>query len=244
MADHIAENTQLICFDEFQVLDITDAMLLGRLFTALIQRDIYFIMTSNRPPKDLYLNGLNRQLFLPFIDTLYKEFQILTLDHEIDFRTQKISHQDHYLFPLNTQTQAKFQKIWHILTDNAQGEQKILENAGRKIIISQTFKHIAKIDFNTLCDQPLGASDYILLADNFPILLLDNMPQLTKEMRNQATRFRNLIDAYYEKKAKIYFRCDVETQDLYPQGDFNFEFERTISRIQEMQSMQYQCATN
>jgi cell division protein ZapE len=239
VADKIAKEYQLICFDEFQVLDITDAMLLGRLFTALIERNIYFVMTSNRPPQDLYLNGLNRQLFLPFINLLNEKFQVVSLNHETDFRLEKIKHQNHYLSPLNELTKQQFTMIWNLLTDNSKGIITELDNAGRKIRISQTHKNVAYSTFNNLCDIPLGASDYLLIADNFTILLLDEIPQLTPEMRNQATRFRNLIDACYEKRVKLYFRSAATIDNLYLKGDYSFEFERTISRIQEMQAIEY-----
>ncbi|MFT6071633.1 MAG: cell division protein ZapE [Alphaproteobacteria bacterium] len=239
VADYIANECRLLCFDEFQVLDITDAMILGRLFKALIERGMHFIMTSNRPPKDLYLKGLNRQLFLPFIDLLNKRLQIVTLDHEIDFRFEKIRHQDHYISPLNAKTHQQFDAVWSILTDYYYGEPRTLENAGRKIILKKTCKHIAYEKFNDLCDTALGASDYLLIADQFSVLLLDEIPQLTSDMRNQATRFRNLIDAFYEKRHKIYFRCAVPIESLYIKGDYHFEFERTISRIQEMQAKDY-----
>jgi cell division protein ZapE len=239
VADNIAKQYQLICFDEFQVLDITDAMLLGRLFTALIERNVFFVITSNRPPKDLYLNGLNRQLFLPFIDLLNEKFQIITLNHATDFRLEKIKYQDHYLFPLNDITKQKLTLTWNLLTNNAQGTAYEIDNAGRKIKINQAYKNIAYSTFNDLCDVPLGASDYLLIAENFTILLFDNIPQLTPLMRNQATRLRHLIDACYEKRVKLYFRSAVSIDNLYLQGDYSFEFERTISRIQEMQAIEY-----
>jgi cell division protein ZapE len=239
VADMIAAECRLLCFDEFQVLDITDAMLLGRLFNALIQRDVKFVMTSNRPPDDLYLNGLNRQLFLPFIELLKTQFQIVNLNHGTDFRLEKIKHHNHYLYPLNSQTHASFEKIWSILTDYQSGDVCSLDNAGRKINFSKTHKHILYTDFHQLCDTALGASDYMVITDRFSVLLLDNIPQLTSDMRNQATRFRTLIDIFYEKRNKIYFRCAVPLENLYAKGDYTFEFERTLSRIAEMQAKDY-----
>ncbi len=239
VADSIAKECRLLCFDEFQVLDITDAMLLGRLLDALIKRGVRFVFTSNRPPDDLYLNGLNRELFLPCIDLLKQKFTVVSLDHPTDFRQQKIKHQDYYLYPLNPQTHAKFDNIWHILTDYHNGEPYSLDNAGRTIKFSKTYKHILYSNFNDLCDTALGTVDYLAISEKFSVLLLDNIPQLTAEMRNQATRFRNLIDVFYDKKFKIYFRANVPLEVLYPKGDYRFEFERTLSRITEMQSQNY-----
>jgi len=236
VADKIAKNYKFICFDEFQVLDITDAMLLGRLFAALIERNINFIITSNRPPKDLYLNGLNRQLFFPFIELLYSRFNVIALDHNTDYRFKKIPHKSHYLYPLNEESFQKFNSIWNVLTDKALGTYYIIKNSGREIKINRTYKNIAFVNFDDLCNVPLNSSDYLAISEKFSILLLDNIPQLTSEMRNEATRFRNLIDTYYENKHKIYFRCDVSVENLYIAGDYSFEFERTVSRIQEMQS--------
>lgn len=237
VADQIADEACFICFDEFQVLDITDAMILGRLFTALINRNVYFVMTSNRHPNDLYLNGLNRQLFLPFIELLNTRFTITSLDHDTDYRLEKIRHHNHYISPLTPNTNKDFQQIWNTLTDQNIGAEYTVENNGRKITLKKTFKNIAQIDFSELCDQPLGASDYIKITQYFEIILLDNIPQLTSQMRNQATRFRNLIDALYEAKTKIYFRASVPAHEIYVTGDYSFEFERTLSRIQEMQSI-------
>lgn len=239
VADKIAAECQLLCFDEFQVLDITDAMLLGRLFEALINRGVRFVMTSNRMPNDLYLNGLNRQLFLPFIDLLNEKFEVLNLNHQTDYRQEKIKHQDHYLYPLNHQTQLSFEKIWHILTDYNHGDMYRLEHNGRTIKFTKSYKHIVYSDFNNLCDNPLGVGDYLRISETFSVLMLDNIPQLTPDMRNQATRFRNLIDVFYDKGLKIYFRSNVPPKGLYPKGDYNFEFERTLSRIAEMQSEGY-----
>jgi cell division protein ZapE len=185
------------------------------------------------------LNGLNRQLFLPFIDVLKSKFEILNLDHETDYRQEKIKHKDHYLCPLNHQTQTDFEKIWHILTDYNQGDVYRLEQAGRVIKFTKAYKNIVYSDFYNLCQNPLGVTDYTAIAEQFSILLLDNIPQLTPDMRNEATRFRNLIDVFYDKRLKIYFRANVPLRGLYLKGDYAFEFERTLSRIQEMQSKDY-----
>jgi cell division protein ZapE len=239
VADNIAAECHLLCFDEFQVLDITDAMLLGRLFDALVKRGVKFVMTSNRPPDDLYLNGLNRQLFLPFIHLLKTQFQTVNLNHGTDFRLEKIKHQNHYLCPLNSKTHHEFEKIWSILTDYHNGDACYLDNAGRKITFLKTYKHIIHSHFNDLCDTALGAGDYMAIAERFSVLLLDNIPQLTADMRNQATRFRTLIDIFYEKRHKIYFRCAVPLESIYARGDYTFEFARTLSRITEMQAKDY-----
>lgn len=239
VADEIASQTKVICFDELQILDITDAMTVGRLFEALIKHDIRFIITSNRHPDELYKNGLNRELFLPFIEMIKKYFHIESLNHEIDYRKNRLQNMDIFVSPLNKKSKDHIDKIWNILTDHHTGDNFYIEYLQRQIYIPHYYKRIARISFETLCEQPLSAGDYLEIMKYCDVILLENIPKMTEAMRNQATRFRNFIDAAYEAKVKIYFSSEVPPENLYEAGDFSFEFERTLSRIEEMRSVSY-----
>ena len=239
VAQDIAKKYQLICFDELQILDITDAMVIGRLFDALLKLNVRFVVTSNRPPQDLYKNGLNRGLFEPFIDMIQQYFMVENLNHHTDYRKIKLQNTDIYISPLNQNTTDKMNHIWNILTDNAISTPLYIDHQQRKITIKHHHKTTARMDFNDICDAALGAGDYLEIMTYFDVILLENIPQMTADMRNQATRFRNFIDAAYESKVKIYFSSAVSADNLYIKGDFSFEFERTLSRISEMTSKSY-----
>lgn len=236
IATNIANTTEFICFDELQVTDITDAMVVGRLFDALISQNVKFIITSNRIPNDLYKNGLNRQLFVPFIRKIEKEFEVLNLDHENDYRTLNITDIQKYFTPLGHKATQHCNALWKLLTNDSPPRERVLKNQSRDIKIEKSYKNIAYIDFNKFCDNNYGVSDYLMISKEFDILIFANIPKLSKEMRNQATRFRNFIDAIYEAQNTVYFIADTPAEQLYEAGDFSFEFERTISRIKEITS--------
>ena len=238
IAKNIAEKTQFICFDELQITDITDAMVVGRLFDALIHHNVKFIITSNRIPNDLYKNGLNRQLFVPFIRKIENKFEVLKLDHETDYRALNITDIQKYFTPIDGTPKEHIAILWKILTDNHPPQELILINQSREIKIEKSYKTLAYIDFNEFCNKNYGVSDYLLIAKEFKIIIFDKIPRLTSEMRNQATRFRNFIDAIYEAQNTVYFIAETAPDHLYQQGDFSFEFERTISRIKELISIQ------
>ena len=236
IANEIADKIDFICFDELQITDITDAMVVGRLFDALLKHKVHFIITSNRIPSDLYKNGLNRQLFLPFIKMIETKFEVIKLDHDTDYRSTNLMDIQKYFTPLGPRSKTSF-NIMETSYKNSEPQEKILLNQSRKIIIDKTFQNIAIIDFNDFCNNNFGVSDYLLIAKEFDTLIFNNIPKLSSEMRNQATRFRNFIDAIYEAQNKVYFIADIEANQLYEKGDFSFEFERTISRIKEITSI-------
>ncbi|WP_417516251.1 cell division protein ZapE [Minwuia sp.] len=239
IADRIAGQATLLCFDEFQVTDIADAMILGRLFTALFERGIVMVSTSNRPPDDLYKDGLNRQLFLPFIDLLKQKLDLLHLDSETDYRMDRLNQMPVYVTPLGPEADAALEKDFAALTDGEEAAPATVEAQGRTTTVPRAAKGVAFIDFPALCGKPLGSADYLALASQFHTVVLANVPKMTKDKRNEAKRFVTLIDALYENRTKLICSADAAPEDLYPSGDGAFEFHRTASRLMEMQSQEY-----
>ncbi len=239
VAQTIRAETALLCFDEFQVSDITDAMILGRLFDALFELGVVVVATSNRHPRELYENGINRQLFLPAIDLIETRMHVLKLDGPIDYRLAHLERSRVYFTPLGKDTDLALNEIWHDLTGTTHGAPGELEVLGRKLIIPEQAKGVARFTFDDLCSTALGAQDYLALADNFHALVLKGVPQLTAAQRNEAKRFVMLIDALYERSVKLVCSAAVPPAQLYGSGDGAFEFERASSRLIEMQTPDY-----
>lgn len=239
VADRIARDALLLCFDEFHVQDIADAMILGRLFTRLFNLGVIVVATSNRPPDTLYENGLNRALFVPFIDLLNQRVQVISLDGDIDYRLNRMAGLDTYYVPADGDADRSMQRVWRKLTDVERGERAVLTLKGRELEVPQAAKGVARFDFGDLCEQPLGASDFLKIAHNFHTVLIEHIPQFERDMKNQAKRFVTLIDAFYENKVKLIASAAVEPEALYRRGDHAFEFKRTSSRLREMQSEAY-----
>ncbi len=242
VAARIAHDATLICFDEFQVLDVTDAMILGRLFTELFANGVVLVATSNRHPDELYKGGLNRQLFLPFIELLKERLDVFELNGPEDYRLARLKGVEIYHHPLDAQARVQMDAAWKRLTDHAHGKPCTLTVQGRALTIPQADKGVARFEFNDLCAQPLGAADYLAIAHNFHTVLIDDIPKMGPELRNEAKRFVTLIDALYENKVKLVCSADAPAEELYPKGDGAFEFERTASRLIEMQSEEYMAA--
>ena len=239
IADRVAEQAVLLCFDEFQVSDVADAMILGRLFTALFERGVVVVSTSNRPPDDLYKDGLNRQLFLPFIDLLKEKLDVLHLDSPTDYRMDRLNQMPVYVSPLGAEADASLEKDFQALTEGEKAGPHTIEVQGRRTEIRRAAKGVAYVDFTDFCGKPLGAADYLELAAQFHTVILANVPKMTREKRNEAKRFVTLIDALYENRTKLICSADARPDDLYPSGDGSFEFHRTASRLMEMQSQEY-----
>lgn len=239
VADLIAEQAQLLCFDELQVTDIADAMILGRLFEALFAKGVVLVATSNRPPHDLYKDGINRPLFTPFIDMLGARMEIVGVRGPTDFRLDRLKGARVYFSPLTPDQVKGFDALWSDLTDAAPETGATLEVLGRQIRLPRTCGGFVRTSFASLCGQALGAQDYLALAARFHTVFLDDIPRLEISRRNEAKRFVTLIDALYEAGTKLIALAEAEPDDLYPAGDGAFEFERTASRLHEMRSEAY-----
>lgn len=240
VAEDIAEHVSVLCFDEFQVEDIGDAMILARLFATLFSKGMVVVFTSNRPPEDLYLNGLQRDRFLPFIDLLKRQVQVFYLDHQTDYRTQRMgAFSKVYFHPLGLEADQFLNQSFNELTNYAIPRPNSLHVKGHEIAIPATYGDIAWFSFNDLCAQPLGAEDYLELTKVYRTFLIGNIPQMTAEMRNEAKRFIHLIDVLYENKSILICTAEVPPDELYRNGKESFSFERTASRLIEMQTEDY-----
>lgn len=239
VARSLAEQATLLCFDEFHVTDITDAMILARLFEALWDEGVVVVATSNRPPEDLYKNGLNRALFEPFIRMMPDHFVIFDFDGQTDHRLRQLTAAPVYYAPLGKDTDAEMDAAWARITGNAKMRPMVLTAQGRDLTIEKTGSGAARESFDNLCNRALGAADYLAVAKTFHTLMLDGVPKMDRDSRNQAKRFVALIDALYETRTKLIISADAQPDDLYLSGDGAFEFERTASRLIEMRSEDY-----
>jgi cell division protein ZapE len=239
VAHALAEEARLLCFDEFQVTDVADAMILGRLFDRLFAEGVTIVCTSNTPPDRLYEGGLNRQLFLPFIEEIKQRLEVVELNGPTDYRLQRMSGIKVYLTPLGPQADAAMDQAWRKLTDCAHGKPTSLNVLGRQLKVPQAARGAARFRFDDLCAQPLAAADYLAIAEEFHAVLLDHIPVLSPEMRNEARRFILLIDTLYDEGVKLICSAAAAPDALYPQGDGAEAFRRTASRLAEMQSEDY-----
>ncbi len=239
VAHHLAESARLLCFDEFHVTDIADAMILGRLFEALWAQGVVIVATSNRAPDALYSDGLNRQLFLPFIAMLKARMTLVCVGGPKDFRLDRLKGAQVYFNPLDATARAGFEALWAHLLDGAAETGETLEVLGRKLRLPHTAGGHLRASFVSLCGLALGAQDYLAMAKRFHTVFLEDVPRLSPELRNEAARFVSLIDALYEARCKVVILAEAEPDGLYPSGDGSFEFERTVSRLQEMRSADY-----
>ncbi|MBT3534187.1 MAG: cell division protein ZapE [Rhodospirillaceae bacterium] len=239
IAGDIAEATWLLCFDEFEVRDIADAMILGRLFGRLFELGVVVIATSNRAPDDLYKGGLNRQLFLPFIETLKERLDVLCLEGPLDHRLARMEGVAVYHTPLNERAATALDAAFLSLTDQHQGEAAEIKIKGRVLVVPQQAKGVARFSFDELCDVALGAHDSLALSEQFHTIILSGIPKLGPERRNEARRFVILIDVLYDNGLKLVASAATGVAEIYPAGDGGFEFQRTVSRLIEMQSAEY-----
>ncbi|QGZ96740.1 cell division protein ZapE [Terricaulis silvestris] len=238
-AKDVASDARLLCFDEIQVTDIADAMILGRLFERLFAEDVVIVATSNRAPDDLYKNGLNRQLFTPFIGMLKQKLDVIELSGPHDYRLRQLMAAPVWYAPLGPAADEKMDQAWRRLTAGAVPQAVTLDVGGRALRVEREAAGVARFSFEELCARPLGAADYLEIAERFHTVLLENIPRLSPAKREEAARFRTLVDAIYEAKVKLIASAEAVPVALYPEGDQSFEFERTASRLMEMRSETY-----
>jgi cell division protein ZapE len=244
-AEAIAADARLFCFDEMQVTNPADAMILSRLFGKLLEQGVKVVTTSNRPPSDLYKGGLNRELFLPFIQLIERRMLVVEVNGPTDYRLDRLTGVEVWHVPNGTETTADLSRAFFQLTDypvedRAKVPSEELDvGGGRTIHVPKSLKGVAVFSFRRLCGEPRGAADYLAIARRFHTVIIVGIPIMGPEMRNEAARFVTLIDALYEHKVKLLAGADAEPEGLYPNGDGSFEFERTASRLEEMRSAEY-----
>ena len=237
VAQAIAREAKLLCFDEFQVGDVADAMILGRLFEQFFARGVTIVATSNTPPDRLYEGGLNRQLFLPFIAMIKTRLKVIALNGATDYRLQRLVGQPVYLTPLGAAADAAMEAAWKKLTDTNRGAPMTLTVLGRKLPVPQAARGVARFCFEELCARPLAAADYLELARHFHTLMIDHIPLIAD--RDQAWRFVLLIDTLYDEGVKLICSAAAAPNALYNDGDGAEAFRRAASRLAEMQSQDY-----
>ncbi|MBL0318353.1 MAG: AFG1 family ATPase [Alphaproteobacteria bacterium] len=239
-ADHLAPDTSLLCFDELQVTNIADAMILSSLFGHLVDKGVFIIATSNRPPKDLYKDGLQREHFLPFITMVEETFDVVELLSEKDFRIGKRTHATTgYFYPLGEDADLFMDRTFADFTNHQPVHPLDLFVQGRSLHFDNVVADIIRVDFYSLCAQPLGAQDYQEIAANFNVILLENIPRFNRDLKNELIRFITLIDVLYEHGTKLILTADAPFEHLRSDDLSVFEFSRTISRLSEMQSQEY-----
>lgn len=244
VADGLAQEARLLAFDEMMVTNSPDAMILSRLFTALIERGVTVVTTSNRAPADLYRNGLNREHFLPFIALIEARLDVLALNGPVDYRRDRLGQQDIWLVPNGPDATAQLSAAFFRLTDYPPEDREHvpaedLTVQGRTLHVPKSLKGVAVFSFKRLCGEARGSADYLAIARRYHTVILVGVPVLGPDNRNEAARFVALIDALYEHKVKLLAAADAQPDLLYSRGDGAFEFQRTVSRLEEMRSEDY-----
>jgi cell division protein ZapE len=235
----LAARIRLLCLDELEVRDIADATILGRLFQGLLDGGVVIVATSNLAPERLYEGGLNRELFLPTIALLRARLEIVALDGPVDYRLERLAELPVYLSPLGPETEQKLERILAVLADGRALAPETLDVAGRPLLVPAAAGPLARFDFLALCARPLGAADYLALTQRFRVIVLEGVPLLTPDRRNEARRFVTLVDALYERKVILVATAEAEPEALYPEGEGAFEFRRTVSRLREMRTREW-----
>jgi cell division protein ZapE len=236
IATDLAKQVQVLCLDEMQISDIADAMILGRLFQALLAQGTVIVTTSNLPPRQLYKDGLNRDLFVPAIKLMENNFEVLSLASATDYRLGRVKAWESFVTPLGTKADAHVQQIWERLTDVQKGEPSDIPVLGRNLHVPESAHGCARFTFADLCEAPLGPPDYLALTSHFQTLFLERIPALKTSQRNEAKRFVLLIDTLYDARLHLVASSAQPPELIYPRGDHRLEFARTVSRLQEMQS--------
>ena len=235
----LADKARLLCFDELQVTDIADAMILGRLFEALFARGVTLVATSNRPPDELYKDGINRGLFLPFIDLLKQRMRIIAVAGDHDYRLDRLRAARTWFSPIDPDNEREFDRLWRDVLGHEEETGATLEVLGRREHWPRAAGRILRAHFASLCGHALGPADYLAIAERFDTVFIEDLPRLGPEKRDQARRLATLIDTLYESHARLVVLAAGEPEAIYPAGDMAFEFERTASRLREMRSVEW-----
>lgn len=236
LAEGIIGELRLLAFDEMQITDITDAMVVGRLFQMLMDGGVSIVTTSNRPPRDLYKDGLNRALFEPFIGFLNARMQVIELESETDYRQHRLAGAQVYFHPADTASHRTIEALWQELTGNDDGAPLTLSVKGRAVVLPHHHNGVARAGFWDLCGKPLGPADYLAIAQAVRVLVIEDIPRLSASNYNEAKRFVTLVDTLYEARVRLIASAADEPERLYAEGAGAFEFERTASRLREMQA--------
>ncbi|MGI8704351.1 MAG: cell division protein ZapE [Sphingomicrobium sp.] len=245
VAENIAGEARLLAFDEMQVTNPADAMILSRLFEKLLARGVRVIATSNRPPNDLYKDGLNRELFLPFIAMIEARFEVVEVNGPTDYRLDRLAGVEVWHVPNGPESTRALSAAFFKLTDySVEDRDKVPSEeldvgGGRALHVPKSLKGVAVFSFKRLCGSPRGAADYLAIAQRYHTVIIVGIPVMGPEMRNEAARFTTLIDALYEHRVKLLASADAEPSGLFPKGDGSFEFQRAVSRLEEMRSAEY-----
>ncbi len=234
----VTDSVKVLAFDEMQITDITDAMIVGRLFEALFEAGVVVVTTSNRVPDDLYKNGLNRQLFLPFIAEIKEQMVIWEMVSPTDYRQDRLEGAPVYFTPIGSDARAQIRSVWQDLSGGA-ADPLVLQVKGREVVLPAYRNGVARATFYDLCGKMLGPGDYLAIAEAVKVLVLEDIPTLSRSNFNEAKRFVILIDALYEAKVRLICSAAAEPEMLYLEGEGTFEFERTASRLREMQDQDW-----
>lgn len=257
VAAQVASSVRLLAFDEMQITDITDAMIVGRLFEQLFEAGVVIVTTSNRHPDELYKNGLNRQLFLPFIEAIKENLVVWEMNGPRDYRQDRLSGEKVYFHPANADAKAAIDRLWQEMAgasrkakaggsevrvakvergvESKSNDSLTLTVLGREVVLPQFRNGVARVSFWDLCGQHLGPADFLAVAEAVKVLILEDVPRLGSSNFNEAKRFVTLVDALYEAGVKVIMSAADEPERLYLEGSGSFEFERTASRLREMQ---------
>ena len=245
VAEQVAAEAKLLCFDEMMVTNPADAMIVSRLFEKLIDQGVKIVTTSNRPPRDLYKDGLNRDLFIPFIELIEKRMLVVPVNGPMDYRLDRLSGVEVWHVPNGPEATADLSRAFFQLTDYPVEDrakvpaEELDVGGGRTLHVPKSLKGVAVFSFKRLCGEARGAADFLAIARRYHTVIIVGVPVLTPDRRNEAARFVTLIDALYEHKVKLLAAADAEPEKLYPAGDGSFEFQRTVSRLEEMRSAEY-----
>lgn len=235
----ISNRSRVLCFDEFHVTDVADAMLLSRLFTAMFDQGISVVITTNWAPDDLYKGGLQRERFLPFIKLVKERMEVVAVESPTDYRARKLKEMSVYFSPLNAASAKRAEDLFQNLTDGEEGVQDLVDVKGRTIQVPIAAKGVARFGFSQLCERPLGAEDYLAIAKRYHTVFLENIPVLGYDRRNEAKRLMTLVDVLYDNHRNLVITADDTPHKIYTGHDHAFEFQRTISRLLEMQGEAY-----